>query len=129
MPPTPIPNFLFDIAAYALCCFFACFAFMTWYLRKNETQEGERNKKYLFWAAILFHYRDITRKRSSAVHFIYHLSLLFLMIVTTVFVLAFYLQVQTLESPLKHIVGIFGVVIVSCVIGMFYHIAGRDTSE
>jgi hypothetical protein len=123
------PSFLFDIAAYALYCFFACFAFMTWYLRKNETPEEETNKKYRFWAAILFRYRDFTRKRFGKVHFIYYLALLCLMIVTAVFAIGFYLQVQTLESPLKHIVSIFGVVILSFVIGMFYHIANRDSSE
>lgn len=124
-----IPNVLFDIAAYALYVFFACFAFMMWYLRKNEVPEEEANKKYVFWAAILFRYRDFTRKRSGKVHFIYYLSLLLLMIVTVVFVIGFYLQVQTMESPLKHIVGISGVVILALVIGMFYHIAGRDSSE
>lgn len=124
-----IPSFLFDIAVYALCGFFACFAFMTWYLRKIETQEGEGNKRSLFWVALLFHYRDVTRTRSAAVHCIYHLSLLFLIIVTAVFAIGLYVQVQTLESPLKHIVGIGGVVIVALLIGIFHHVAGSNSSE
>lgn len=116
-------SFLFDIATYSLIGFFLCFFFIIWYLRKHEDPESEVVSRHSNWAILLFRYRDYTRNRFGKVHFLYYLTVLFLIVVILLFGLGFVLQLETLKPPLKYIVGSFGVLIISFILGMFYHMA------
>lgn len=127
MLATPeLKTFLFDIATYSLGGFFVCLVFIFWYLRKDEESTSEMEQKFTIWADVLFRYRDFTRKRFGKVHFIYYLALFFLTTVTLMFGLNFFLHIQTIQAPFRYLIGIAGAIILSFVIGMFYHISKNE---
>ncbi len=116
-------SYLFDFALYSLVAVFLCFFFVSWYLRKHEDPDSEVVLGYSNWVILLFRYRDYTKSRFGKVHFVYYLTLAILIAVILLFSVAFFIQLQTVPSPLRYIVGCFVIIVISFIASLFRRMA------
>jgi len=118
-----------NFAGYCVVGFFACLAFMVWYLRRNT--EGEQNERVRnsMWLQNIFYFRDFTRKKFGRAHYVYHLGLVLLSTVLAIFSLNILIQFSTVEPPFRYLLTSAVVLIIFLMIGLVYRLSKKRYFE
>jgi len=118
-----------DFASYCVVGFFACLAFMVWYLRRNT--EGEQNERVRnsVWLQNIFYFRDFTRKKFGSVHYVYHLCMVLLATVLAVFSLNIFIQFAAVEPPFRYLLTSAVVLIIFLLVGLVYRLSKKRYFE
>lgn len=129
MNPASTEMMIFNIATYCILGLFACFAFMSWYLRKNVESELKEKIRNAIWLECIFYFRDFTHKEFRRVHFVYQLAICLMVVITALFVAGIFFQVKNLQSPINYLVSCGVIVLVAVVTGMVYRLSKKRYYE
>lgn len=129
METVPIDLLFFDVATYCILGFFGCLAFMIWYLRKHIDAELQERVRNAIWLENIFYYRDFTRKKFGRVHFVYPLTILFVLVVMGIFCLNIFAQLRMLESPFNYLLSGAVVLILLVLAGLVQKLSRKQFYE
>ncbi|SHO50942.1 hypothetical protein [Desulfopila aestuarii] len=118
-----------DVATYCVFAFFCCLAFMVWYLRRNIDEELKEKIQNVIWLENIFYFRDFTRKRFGRTHFAYHLAIIFLVALLSIFSLNIFQQFKDIEPIFKYSLAAAVVVIIGLVVGLVYRLSNKQYYE
>lgn len=129
MNPTSTEMMIFNIATYCILGLFACFAFISWYLRKNIDAELKEKIRNAIWLECIFYYRDFTQKKFGRVHFVYQLTIFLMVLIVALFVAGIFSQVKNLQPPINYLLSCGVIVLVAVVTGMVYKLSKKRYYE
>jgi hypothetical protein len=90
------------------------------YLERNEAIEKSFFEFSTLWPEVIFRYRDFSKLKTGKTGKIYHIFCLSGFSLLTIFIFQFLKGVDVTHPVAKIMIGIFGIVILPMIAGLFY---------